>query len=78
MMIRIVKNGQTTFAARCDRCLCDFEYELADLSKKRGYAEYISCPCCGQDVRHTPIVNELLLSNSRGVDLTNAIGFQED
>lgn len=79
-MTRIIKNGKTNFTARCERCLCDFEYELSDLSKKHGYVEYIRCPCCGLDIRHNPITNEQP-SNHRTndlFDLSEAVHFQEE
>lgn len=47
-MIKIIKKGQKTFTRTCDRCGCEFQYDLSDLSG----TEYISCPYCHTTITH--------------------------
>lgn len=59
MAIKVIREGQKTFTAFCERCGCEFTYELSDL--KLSHADRVACPCCGQDHYHKPLaktVNE--------------------
>lgn len=49
-MVKIITPGQTEFVGFCERCGCEFSYELGDL--KLSHANRIACPTCGQDVYH--------------------------
>ena len=46
-MIKIIKDGQKDFIAKCPTCGCEFSYQLIDI--KLGS---IVCPCCGHYVAH--------------------------
>ena len=46
-MIKIIKDGQKDFIAKCPTCGCEFSYQLVDI--KLGS---IVCPCCGHYVAH--------------------------
>ena len=46
-MIKIIKNGQKDFIAKCTTCGCEFSYQLADI----GLGSVV-CPCCGCYVAH--------------------------
>lgn len=58
-MIKIVKKGKlpktykALFRAKCDKCNCEFEFEMEDFTKIErridGYY-FIACPCCGYEV----------------------------
>lgn len=56
MAVKIIKPGQTEFNGFCDRCGCEFTYELADL--KLSHANRVACPTCGQDVYHVNFVKK--------------------
>ena len=46
-MIKIIKDGQKEFTAKCDTCGCEFSYQFVDI--KLGS---VVCPCCGHYVAH--------------------------
>ena len=46
-MIKIIKDGQKNFIAKCDTCGCEFSYQLVDI----GLGSVV-CPCCGGYVAH--------------------------
>ena len=46
-MMKIIKEGQKEFIAKCSTCGCEFSYQLTDI--KLGS---IVCPCCGHYVAH--------------------------
>ena len=46
-MMKIIKEGQKEFIAKCSTCGCEFSYQLIDI--KLGS---IVCPCCGHYVAH--------------------------
>ena len=48
MAIKITKPGQTVFHGFCDRCGCEFTYELVDL-KLSAVGNKVSCPTCGKN-----------------------------
>lgn len=52
-MIQIITKGPENFKVTCQRCLCEFTYELSDLVKYISY-EYITCPQCKHEILHTP------------------------
>lgn len=54
-MIKITKPGQKEFHGFCDRCGCEFTYELADL-KLSAVGNKVSCPTCGKDYHHPAMV----------------------
>lgn len=46
-MIKIIKDGQKDFIAKCPTCGCEFSYQLIDI----GLGS-VTCPCCGGYVAH--------------------------
>lgn len=46
-MIKIIKNGQKDFVAKCSTCGCEFSYQLVDITLSS-----VVCPCCGGYVAH--------------------------
>ena len=46
-MIKIIKDGQKDFIAKCTTCGCEFSYQLVDI----GLGSIV-CPCCGHYVAH--------------------------
>lgn len=46
-MIKIIKDGQKDFIAKCPTCGCEFSYQLIDI--KLGS---VTCPCCEGYVAH--------------------------
>lgn len=46
-MIKIIKDGQKDFIAKCTTCGCEFSYQFVDI--KLGS---VVCPCCGGYVAH--------------------------
>lgn len=57
-MIKIIKEGQKTFTAFCERCGCEFTYDLEDL-KLSCASDKIACPTCGKDFYHPSMHQEL-------------------
>ena len=55
MAIKITKPGQKEFHGFCDRCGCEFTYELVDL-KLSAVGNKVSCPTCGKDYLHPTMV----------------------
>lgn len=47
-MIKIIKDGESTFETRCPVCLCVFSYDTKDLNTYN----YVKCPCCTVNVAH--------------------------
>ena len=46
-MIKIIKDGQKDFIAKCTTCECEFSYQLVDI----GLGS-VTCPCCGNHVAY--------------------------
>lgn len=46
-MIKIIKDGQKEFIAKCRTCGCEFSYQLIDVKLSS-----VVCPCCGHYVAH--------------------------
>lgn len=46
-MIKIIKDGQKNFIAKCQTCGCEFSYQLGDI----GLGSVV-CPCCRHYVAH--------------------------
>lgn len=51
-MIKIIKDGQKDFIAKCPTCGCEFSYQLGDIGLR-----LVVCPCCGHYVVHKGYVN---------------------
>ena len=65
MAIKITKPGQTVFHGFCDRCGCEFTYELIDL-KLSAVGNKVSCPTCGKDYLHPTMVQDPTLQTGIG------------
>ena len=65
MAIKITKPGQTVFHGFCDRCGCEFTYELIDL-KLSAVGNKVSCPTCGKDYIHPTMVQDPTLQTGIG------------
>ena len=57
MAIKITKPGQTVFHGFCDRCGCEFTYEIIDL-KLSAIGNKVNCPTCGKDYHHPSMVQD--------------------
>lgn len=55
-MKKILTPGLKKFVVKCNRCLCEFEYELSD-TYKMITTEYVKCPECNQELLHLPCSN---------------------
>lgn len=65
MAIKIIKEGRKTFTAFCERCGCEFTYDLNDL-KLSCASDKIACPTCGKDFYHSSMVQEPAIPGSIG------------
>ena len=52
-MIKIIKDGQKEFTAKCSTCGCEFSYQLTDIGLSS-----VRCPCCGNHVSHKGFKND--------------------
>lgn len=50
MAIKIINPGRTQFNGFCERCGCEFAYEISDL--KLRHSDTVACPTCGKDYYH--------------------------
>lgn len=50
-MIKTIKEGQKVFTRICNRCGCEFSYELEDLNA----VDFVQCPCCHKSLTHIGI-----------------------
>ena len=48
MAVKVIKPGMTEFCGFCDRCGCEFSYELVDIQ----LTGKTNCPMCGKDYYH--------------------------
>lgn len=51
MAIEIIRKATPIFTMECEKCECVFTYSVQDLVKYLS-AEYVRCPCCGEDIQH--------------------------
>ena len=56
MAVKVIKPGMTEFCGFCDRCGCEFSYELVDIQ----LTGKTNCPTCGKDYYHPTRCPELL------------------
>lgn len=54
-MIKVIKHGETTFLGKCDRCGCEFTYNLDDVN----IANTVPCPDCIGRVYHKLETNRI-------------------
>lgn len=60
--ITILDNGYNCFRTRCEKCGCEFEYDIKSLKRRKKYY-FVKCPICGNICRHS------LTSNIRKDDV---------
>lgn len=61
-MIKIIKDGQKDFIAKCPTCGCEFSYQLIDI----GLGSVV-CPCCGNHVAHKEFKELSLATDTRAI-----------
>lgn len=64
-MIKIIKDGQKEFTAKCDTCGCEFSYQLVDI----GLGS-VTCPCCGGYVAHKGFEEPSLATGTHAIPRT--------
>ena len=60
-MIKIIKDGQKDFIAKCTTCGCEFSYQLVDI----GLGGSVVCPCCGGYVAHNEFKGPSFVTDTR-------------
>lgn len=50
-MKKVITKPDKSFRAECDRCGCEFTYELDDMYKQFA-SEVVSCPSCEHAIYH--------------------------
>lgn len=61
-MIKIIKDGQKDFIAKCGTCGCEFSYQLVDI----GLGSVV-CPCCGGYVAHKGFEEPSLATDTHAI-----------
>lgn len=61
-MIKIIKDGQKDFIAKCPTCGCEFSYQLGDI----GLGSVV-CPCCGHYVAHKKFEEPSLATGTHAI-----------
>ena len=64
-MIKIIKDGQKDFIARCSTCGCEFSYQLGDI----GMGSVV-CPCCGGYVAHKEFKGPSVVTDTHDIPCT--------
>lgn len=64
-MIKIIKDGQKDFIAKCTTCGCEFSYQLVDI----GLGSVV-CPCCGGYVAHTEFKGPSFVTDTHAIPCT--------
>ena len=64
-MIKIIKDGQKEFIAKCSTCGCEFSYQLIDVRLSS-----VVCPCCGHYVTHKEFKGPSLVTDTHTIPCT--------
>ena len=64
-MIKIIKDGQKDFIAKCPTCGCEFSYQLVDI----GLGSVV-CPCCGGYVAHKEFKGPSFVTDTHEIPCT--------
>ena len=64
-MIKIIKDGQRDFIAKCATCGCEFSYQLIDI----GLGS-VTCPCCGGHVAHKEVKESSFVTDTHATPCT--------
>ena len=65
-MIKIIKDGQKDFIAKCPTCGCEFSYQLIDI----GLGGQVVCTCCGGYVAHKEFKGPSLVTDTHAIPCT--------
>lgn len=64
-MIKIIKDGQKDFIAKCTTCGCEFSYQLVDIGLSS-----VKCPCCGNYVAHKEFKGPSFVTDTHAIPCT--------
>lgn len=64
-MIKIIKDGQKDFIAKCQTCGCEFSYQLIDI-----VGNSVVCPCCGNHVAHKEFKEPSFVTDTHAIPYT--------
>lgn len=64
-MIKIIKDGQKDFIAKCPTCGCEFSYQLIDIG-----VNSVVCPCCGHYVIHKEFKEPPFITDTHEIPCT--------
>ena len=64
-MIKIIKDGQKEFIAKCSTCGCEFSYQLIDVRLSS-----VVCPCCGHYVTHKEFKEPSFVTDTHAIPCT--------
>lgn len=64
-MIKIIKDGQKDFIAKCETCGCEFSYQLVDIGLNS-----VVCPCCGGYVAHKEFKGPSFVTDAHAIPCT--------
>lgn len=64
-MIKIIKDGQKDFIAKCTTCGCEFSYQFVDI--RLGS---VTCPYCGHYVAHKEFKGPSFITDTHAIPCT--------
>ena len=64
-MIKIIKDGQRDFIAKCATCGCEFSYQLVDIGLSS-----VKCPYCGNYVAHKEFKGPSFVAGTHAIPRT--------
>ena len=64
-MIKIIKDGQKEFIAKCSTCGCEFSYQLIDVKFSS-----VTCPYCGNYVAHKEFKGPSCVTDTHAIPCT--------
>ena len=64
-MIKIIKDGQRDFIAKCATCGCEFSYQLVDIGLSS-----VKCPYCGNYVAHKKFKEPSFVTDTHAIPCT--------
>ena len=64
-MIKVIKDGQKDFIAKCTTCGCEFSYQLVDIGLSS-----VKCPYCGNYVAHKEFKGPSFVTDTHAIPCT--------
>lgn len=64
-MMKIIKDGQKDFIAKCPTCGCEFSYQLFDIGLSS-----VKCPCCRNYVAHKEFKEPSFVTDTHAIPCT--------